>query len=80
MSRKSPLFVLFITIFIDLLGFGIIIPVLPNFAKSLGASGFIVTVIAGIYSFFQLYASSIFFSYKYKHIFRNRLHIIQDLF
>ncbi len=53
MSRKSPLFVLFITIFIDLLGFGIIIPVLPNFAKGLGASGFTVTAIAGIYSLFQ---------------------------
>ncbi len=31
---KSPLFVIFVTIFIDLVGFGIMIPVLPYYVKS----------------------------------------------
>ncbi len=51
--KQSPLLVLFITIFLDLLGFGIIIPILPIFATQLGANGFIVGVIAMSYSLFQ---------------------------
>jgi DHA1 family tetracycline resistance protein-like MFS transporter len=33
--KRSPLFTLFLTIFIDLLGFGIAIPILPVFSKEL---------------------------------------------
>ncbi|MCH8546840.1 MAG: MFS transporter [Cryomorphaceae bacterium] len=51
--RRSPLLVLFVTIFIDLMGFGIIIPILPIFATQLGANGFIVGVVAMAYSLFQ---------------------------
>ena len=47
--RNSPIFVLFITIFLDLLGFGIIIPILPIFIKELGAQDFQVGLIAAIY-------------------------------
>ncbi|MCU0419489.1 MAG: MFS transporter [Cyclobacteriaceae bacterium] len=47
--RKSPLFVLFITIFIDLLGFGIVIPILPIFSKELGAADYQVGLIAAIF-------------------------------
>ncbi|MFM8912808.1 MAG: MFS transporter [Flammeovirgaceae bacterium] len=47
--RRSPLFVLFITIFIDMLGFGIIIPILPIFSKELGAQDYQVGLIAMIY-------------------------------
>jgi MFS transporter, DHA1 family, tetracycline resistance protein len=47
--RKSPLFVLFITIFIDMLGFGIIIPILPIFTKELGAQDYQIGLIAMIY-------------------------------
>lgn len=47
--KKSPLFVLFITIFIDMLGFGIIIPILPIFSKELGAQDYQVGLIAMIY-------------------------------
>lgn len=47
--RKSPLFVLFITIFIDMLGFGIIIPILPIFTKELGAEDYQIGLIAMIY-------------------------------
>ncbi|MFM8744096.1 MAG: MFS transporter [Cytophagales bacterium] len=47
--RNSPLFVLFITIFIDMLGFGVIIPILPIFSKELGAPDYQVGLIAMIY-------------------------------
>lgn len=41
---------IFVTILIDLLGFGLVIPILPNFAKSIGASALQVGIIAGVYS------------------------------
>ncbi|MDX5326582.1 MAG: MFS transporter [Bacteroidota bacterium] len=54
----SPLFVLFLTIFIDLLGFGLIIPILPIYAKQIGADGFTIGLIAGSFSLMQfLFAS-----------------------
>lgn len=52
-SSKSPLLVAFITIFLDLLGFGIIIPILPFFTKSLGASPTLITLLAASYSLMQ---------------------------
>lgn len=50
MKNKSPIFVLFVTILIDLLGFGLIIPILPIFASELNAGPFVIGLIAGIYS------------------------------
>lgn len=47
--KKSPLFVLFITVFLDMLGFGIIIPILPIFTKELGAADYQIGLIAMIY-------------------------------
>lgn len=47
--KKSPLLVLFLTIFIDMLGFGIIIPILPIFTKELGAQDYQIGLIAMIY-------------------------------
>ena len=32
--KRSPLLVIFVTIFIDLVGFGIVIPVLPFYVES----------------------------------------------
>ena len=43
---RKPIFVIFITIFIDMLGFGIIIPILPIFSKELGAANYQVGLIA----------------------------------
>lgn len=50
MNAKSPLLVLFVTIFIDLLGFGIVIPILPVFSKELSATSLEIGIIAGLYS------------------------------
>jgi len=36
-SRRAPLAILFVVVFIDLLGFGMVIPVMPRYAAELGA-------------------------------------------
>lgn len=46
---KKPIVVIFLTIFIDMLGFGIIIPILPIFSKELGAENYQVGLIAMSY-------------------------------
>ncbi|MEQ8705316.1 MAG: MFS transporter [Phaeodactylibacter sp.] len=51
--KQSPLLVLFVTIFIDLLGFGLIIPILPIYANELGASGTVIGLVAASFSFMQ---------------------------
>src|SRR5258706_125612 len=37
-AGRSPLLFIFLTVFIDLLGFGIVIPLLPIYSESYGAS------------------------------------------
>ena len=34
--RRSPLFVIFTTVLVDLIGFGMIIPVFPFYAEKVG--------------------------------------------
>jgi MFS family permease len=51
---RSPLFVLFLTVFIDLVGFGIIIPVLPLYAEHFHASPLAIGWLTGIYSGMQI--------------------------
>lgn len=50
MKNKSALGVIFLTTFLDLLGFGIIIPILPTFAEELGATDLQIGLIAAIYA------------------------------
>lgn len=38
-SKKTPLAIIFVTVFIDLLGFGIVLPLLPRYADAFGAEG-----------------------------------------
>jgi multidrug resistance protein len=49
----SPLVIFFITVFIDLLGFGIIIPLLPFYAEHFGASAFLVGLLSTSFSLAQ---------------------------
>src|SRR3954469_12893758 len=51
---RSPLFVLFLTVFIDMVGFGIIIPVLPLYAERFHASAIAIGWLTGIYSGMQI--------------------------
>ena len=51
--RMSPLATIFMTVFVDLIGFGIVLPLLPTYSKSLGAKGLMVGVIMASYSAMQ---------------------------
>lgn len=54
MKTKASLSIIFITVFIDLLGFGLLIPILPTFAsKELFISDFEIGIIVAAFSFMQ---------------------------
>jgi MFS transporter, DHA1 family, tetracycline resistance protein len=55
MSR--PLLVIFLTIFVNLVGFGIIIPLLPFYARTFGASPIAIGLLFASFSLAQLLAS-----------------------
>jgi DHA1 family tetracycline resistance protein-like MFS transporter len=59
--KRSPLLVIFITVFIDLVGFGIVIPVLPYYAEraSFGATPREVGLLFASYSVMQLIFSPV---------------------
>jgi DHA1 family tetracycline resistance protein-like MFS transporter len=57
--KRAPLFVLLLTVFIDLLGFGIVVPLLAFFAKQYGATGRMVGVVLGVYSLMQFFFSPV---------------------
>ena len=59
---RSPLGLIFLTLFIDMVGFGIVIPVLPLYAEGsrIGATNSQLMWIVGIYSLFQLVCSPLF--------------------
>ena len=53
--RKPSLLIIFLTVFIDLIGFGIVLPMLPTYAEQYGAEGLIIGVIIGSYSLMQFF-------------------------
>ncbi len=50
---RRPLAIIFQTIFLDLLGFGIVLPLLPIYAERFGATPLMVTSISASYSLMQ---------------------------
>jgi DHA1 family tetracycline resistance protein-like MFS transporter len=56
---NRPLLVIFLTIFVNLVGFGIIVPLLPFYAERFGASGLTIGLLFGIFSLCQLVASPV---------------------
>ncbi len=54
---KKKLLIIFLTIFVDLVGFGIIIPLNPYLAKMFGANPFQVGLLMSIYSLMQFICS-----------------------
>ena len=54
MRSGSPLLVIFLTVFIDLIGFGICLPLLPKYAERYGAQGWQIGAALGVYSLMQL--------------------------
>src|SRR5213082_840201 len=51
--RKPSVLVLFLTVFIDLIGFGIVLPLLPLYNRDLGAPGWLIGVIQASFSAMQ---------------------------
>lgn len=54
-SPLPPIAILFLTIFIDILGFGIVLPLLPNYAKELGAEPLVIGVAVAGFSLMQFF-------------------------
>jgi DHA1 family tetracycline resistance protein-like MFS transporter len=54
-----PLSIIFLTIFVNLVGFGIIIPLLPFYAQTFGASPLVIGLLFASFSLSQLIASPI---------------------
>jgi len=52
-----PLLIIFLTIFVNLVGFGIIIPLLPFYAVTFGASPFVIGLLFAVFSLCQLVAA-----------------------
>src|SRR5919112_6101155 len=60
MSRPivtRPLLIIFLTIFVNLVGFGIIIPLLPFYASAFGASPLVIGLLFAVFSACQLVAA-----------------------
>src|SRR5438132_9501957 len=51
--RKPSLLVIFLTVFIDLIGFGIVLPLLPIYSRDLHASGLVIGAIMASFSAMQ---------------------------
>ena len=53
--RKPSVLVIFLTVFIDLIGFGIVLPLLPRYSEKFGAEGFMVGLIIASFSIMQFF-------------------------
>src|SRR5262249_27720144 len=57
--RKPSVLIIFLTVFIDLIGFGIVLPLLQLYSRDIGASGFLIGLVQASYSAMQfLFAPS----------------------
>ena len=52
-SRKAGLLIIFVTVFIDLLGFGIVLPLLPRYGKLFDANGWTLGLLMSSFSAMQ---------------------------
>src|SRR5947209_5898780 len=57
--RKPSVLVIFLTVFIDLIGFGIIVPLVPVYSRHFGAHGLMIGAIIASFSFMQFIFSPI---------------------
>ena len=55
----SPLAIVFLVILVDLIGFGIVIPILPLYAHGFGASPLVIGLLLGAYSAMQFLAAPV---------------------
>jgi multidrug resistance protein len=60
-NKNASLSIIFITVFIDLMGFGILMPILPTFAsKELGVSDFGIGTVVAAFSLMQFFFNPMF--------------------
>jgi DHA1 family tetracycline resistance protein-like MFS transporter len=57
--RKPSVLVIFLTVFIDLIGFGIVVPLVPAYSRHFGAEGFVIGVVIASFSAMQFVFSPI---------------------
>jgi multidrug resistance protein len=58
-NKKAQLGIIFLTVFIDLIGFGIVIPILPLYAQHFGATEWTNGILLGIYSGMQFLSAPV---------------------
>jgi multidrug resistance protein len=58
-SHRTRLAILFLTVFVDLVGFGIVLPLLPLYADRFGASGLVVGGLVSVYSAANLFMAPV---------------------
>jgi multidrug resistance protein len=58
-TPRARLAILFLTVFVDLIGFGIVLPLLPFYADRFGASGLDIGLLVMIYSLAQLFMAPV---------------------
>src|SRR5690242_14176154 len=58
-ASRSRLAVIFLTVFVDIVGFGIVIPILPYDAEHFGAKGLEFGALLGVYSLMQFFANTL---------------------
>lgn len=64
MENKKAFTIIFLTVFIDLLGFGLVIPILPTYSKELGATNIQVGFLAGLFSIMNFFFTPFLGSYS----------------
>src|SRR5947208_5896023 len=57
--KRPSVFIIFLTVFIDLIGFGIVLPLLPIYSKTFGANGWQIGVLMASYSVMQFLFSPV---------------------
>ncbi|MFB6133092.1 MAG: MFS transporter [Halanaeroarchaeum sp.] len=58
-NRRRALAVVFFVVFVDLVGFGILIPIIPLYAEQFGATEFVVGLLIAAYSMTQFLAAPV---------------------
>ena len=59
MKRRPSVLIIFLTVFIDLIGFGIVVPMLSLYTREFGARGIVIGIIFAAYSAMQFIFSPI---------------------
>ncbi|MCC2670891.1 MAG: major facilitator superfamily 1, partial [Armatimonadetes bacterium] len=57
--KRSPLGIIFLTVFLDLIGFGIVLPLLPQFAATYRAAEWQIGLLMATYSLMQFFFSPV---------------------